>query len=193
MKIKDAVAAYPAETKTYTYQDYLDLPEDGKRYELIHGELIMAAAPYMVHQAVSRNIAFELEAYVRKTQAGLIYYAPVDVVFSDTNVVQPDILFIANENKHIITEKNIAGAPDLIIEILSPNTAYYDMLEKKELYAVHNVQEYWIVDPKKHWVEVYSNREGKFERDQRVEKEGIVKSRILTGWEIRLESVFTFI
>jgi Uma2 family endonuclease len=105
-------------------------------------------------------------------------------------VVQPDLIFIAAENSGIITEKNVTGAPDLIIEILSPQTAYYDLLEKKELYATHQVREYWIVDPPKQWIEVFVNRDGKFELRQRVEKTGVLSSVVVKGWQIDLSVVF---
>ena len=78
-----------------------------------------------------------------------MYDAPYDVVLSENNVFQPDIMFVSNENSKIITEKNITGAPDLIIEILSPATGYYDLTEKKEIYTEFAVKEYWIVEPKK--------------------------------------------
>jgi Uma2 family endonuclease len=112
------------------------------------------------------------------------------VVLSETNVVQPDLIFIATENSGIITAKNIAGAPDLVIEILSPHTAYYDLLEKKDLYATHQVREYWIVDPQKQWIELFVNRDGKFELRQRVEKIGAVSSVVVKGWVIDLSTIF---
>ncbi len=190
MEIKEAVAASWGRRKIYTYQDYLDLPEDGKRYEVINGELIMVAAPNTSHQIASRNIEFDLFQFVRENHLGQVFDAPFDVVLSETTVVQPDLIFIATENSGIITEKNIGGAPDLVIEILSPYTAYYDLLEKKELYATHHVREYWIVDPQKQWIEVFVNRDGKFELRQRVEKTGVVSSEVVKGWQIDLNSIF---
>jgi Uma2 family endonuclease len=192
MEIKDISAAYKLQKKVFTYQDYLDLPEDGNRFEVINGELIMVAAPNISHQFVSGNIYLALYNFVQKKQLGRILYAPADVVLSKSNVVQPDILFISKENSSIITEKNIAGAPDLIIEIISPSSAYYDLLEKKELYATHGVKEYWIVEPKKQWIEVYINQNGKFELDQRVEQTGIVRSIIVKNWTLNLDKAFNF-
>ncbi len=192
MEIKDISAAYKLQKKVFTYQDYLDLPEDGKRYEVINGELIMVAAPNTGHQIISAYIEVELYNFVQKKQLGQVLDAPVDVVLSESNVVQPDILFISKENLDIIAEKNIAGAPDLIIEIISPSSAYYDLLEKKELYATYNVKEYWIVEPKKKWIEVYLNKNGKFELDQRVEQTGVIKSCVVNGWSLELVNVFQF-
>jgi len=129
MKIREKSTSYKTSPQKFTYQDYLNLPDDGKRYEVINGELIIVAAPNTLHQIASGNLEFALRTFLTKHKIGKIFDAPIDVVLSDNNVVQPDILFIAKNNYHIITEKNISGAPDLIIEILSPTTAYYDLFE----------------------------------------------------------------
>jgi Uma2 family endonuclease len=99
-------------------------------------------------------------------------------------------LFIAKENYHIITEKNISGAPDLVIEILSEGTAYRDLIDKKELYAQFGVKEYWLVDPKKQRVEVFENKNGNFVLTQQLTEAGKVKSKILNGFEVNLTEIF---
>ena len=162
MKVKETSPAYLTQSKVFTYQEYSDLPEDGKRYEVINGDLIMVPGPNTDHQNASGNLEFELRMFVKKHQIGKVYDAPYDVVLGENNVFFPDIMFVSNENSKIITEKNITGAPDLIVEILSPATGYYDLTEKKEIYAEFGVKEYWIVDPKKQWVELYSNESKKF-------------------------------
>jgi len=101
----------------------------------------------------------------------------------ESNVFQPDIMFVSNHNSKIIKEKNVTGAPDLIIEILSPATGYYDLTEKKEIYAEFGVKEYWIVDPKKKWVEIYANESKKFKSIQRLEKSRILKSHTLSRFD----------
>ncbi len=128
--------------------------------------------------------------FVKKHQIGKVYDAPYDVVLGENNVFQPDIMFVSNENSKIIKEKNITGAPDLIIEILSPATGYYGLTEKKEIYAEFGVKEYWIVDPKKQWVEFYSNESKKFKSIQRLEKSRILKSHTLSRFEMRMEKIF---
>jgi len=192
MKVKEAVATYKTHRKTYTYQDYLDLPEDRNRYEIIEGELIVSPAPFTIHQDVSLNIVAEMLKFNEKKKIGKIYYAPTDVILSENTVVQPDILFIAKENYRIITEKNIKGVPDLIIEIVSPSTAYYDMISKKEIYENYGVKDFWIVDPKKQWVEIFLNIGNRFELNQRLKARGELTSNVLNGFQLKLEKIFRF-
>ncbi len=137
--------ATPTPAVKLTYEDYCNTPDD-ERYELLGGDLVMTPAPGMAHQRVLVNLTILLGLSVRRTGVGHVYIAPFDVVLSDTNVVQPDLLFVSNERAHIITEANVQGAPDLVIEILSPSTADRDLTVKRALYAKHGVQEYWIVD-----------------------------------------------
>ncbi len=130
----------------FTYEDYRHTSDD-TRYELIHGELIlMAPSPREAHQRVSVDLIWFLQRFVRARGLGRVYSAPFDVVLSDTDVVQPDLMFISNERAHIITQDNIRGAPDLVIEILSPSTAARDRTVKRNLYAKHAAKEYWQVD-----------------------------------------------
>ncbi|MCU0643579.1 MAG: Uma2 family endonuclease [bacterium] len=191
MKIKEPAASYVIHRKKYTYQDYLDLPDDGNRYELINGELVMTPAPNTIHQTVTNNFEDSLRSFLRKNKMGKMFHAPYDVVLSKKNVVQPDILYVSAERSGIITESNVAGVPDLIIEILSPGTAYYDLLEKKEIYEQFGVPEYWIVDPKKLRIDVYQNVGQRFELNQRVESEGIAKSIVIKGFEVKIENIFS--
>ena len=128
-----------------TYEDYCNMPED-ERYEIIDGEPIMVAAPRRVHQASSRNISTPLDIYVKENRLGEMYYAPTDVILSDINVVQPDILFVSNTRSHILADEGIRSAPDLVVEILSPSTARLDKVRKRELYARFRVPEYWQAD-----------------------------------------------
>ena len=136
-----------------TYEDYCNLPDD-ERYEVIDGELIMVAAPRRVHQASSRNISTLLDIHVKANRLGEMYYAPTDVILSDINVVQPDILFVSSARSHILADEGIRGAPDLVIEILSPSTVQLDKVRKRELYARFRVPEYWQADVDELFVEV---------------------------------------
>lgn len=144
--------------ETMTAKEFLQLPEGPPYYELIHGELIMSPSPDSYHQSISLEIALPISNYLKKNPIGRLYYAPLDVVFDQDNVVQPDILFIRKERLDIV-QKQALGAPDLIVEILSPGTKARDLGVKRELYARSGVQEYWIVDPRKQVVNVYYPRE----------------------------------
>ena len=130
----------------FTYEDYKHTSDD-ERYELIHGDLIiMAPSPREAHQRVDMNLGSRLYMHVEERELGRVYSAPFDVVLSNTIVVQPDLIFVSNERLHIITEDNIRGAPDLVVEILSPSTAGRDRTVKRSIYAGYKVKEYWQVD-----------------------------------------------
>jgi Uma2 family endonuclease len=190
MKVKEAVATYHVPKKVYTYQDYLDLPDDGNKYEIIEGELIMSPAPFTIHQIVKGNLYFEMRKFIVDKKIGTIFDAPTDVVLSETNIVQPDILFILKDNSYIITDANIKGVPDLVVEVISPSTGYYDLTSKKDIYEKFGVREYWIVDPKKQRIEIYENTGQKFELNQRAEKEGKITSQVLKGLQLSLKKIF---
>ena len=128
-----------------TYEDYAKTPDD-ERYELIDGELIAMPSPKAIHQKTLKLIAWGFHS-VEARGLGTFYFAPFDVVLSSTNVVQPDLIFISSARAHIITADNIRGAPDLVVEILSPSTERRDRIVKRELYARHGVREYWLIDP----------------------------------------------
>ena len=137
-----------------TTLDYIKISDD-KRYELINGELIMTPSPVPKHQRVSKKIEFILEKFVSGNNLGEVFYVPCDVYLDNENVVQPDILFISKDRLDIIGKKNIQGAPNLTIEIISENSVYKDMVQKKRLYAKFNVIEYWIVITEEEEIEVY--------------------------------------
>jgi Uma2 family endonuclease len=141
-----------------TYDDYISLPNDRNRYEILEGELIETPSPTTNHQRVSRNLEFVLFSHIKHTNCGEILDAPMDVILDESTVVQPDIIFIAKERFHILSKRGVDGAPDLLIEILSPATAKYDRISKMQLYARFGVQWFWIVDPDGRKVE-------EFERD----------------------------
>lgn len=148
-------------TIKFNYQDYLQLPED-KRYEIIDGDLFMVPSPNEAHQRILLTLTTILLNYIKKNKLGYIYCAPFDVLFSEEDIVQPDIIFVSDKNKKIITKDNIQGAPDLLVEILSPGTSKRDVGIKKKLYAKKGVREYWIVGPEEETIEVLNLKEGEF-------------------------------
>jgi len=172
-----------------TYEEYRKTPDD-KRYELLDGELIMAPAPLTGHQLVQVALGAPLYTFVKQRGLGLVFFAPTDVVLSDTNVVQPALLFVSTAREHIVTRANIQGAPDLVVEIRSDSTAERDWTLKRELYAEHGVKEYWLVDPEAMTVTVLLlhgdvfNVVGIYWKGQRL------TSPTLEGFTVSLDEIF---
>ncbi len=138
-----------------TYDDYCLLPDDRNRYEILDGELSVTPAPRTKHQSISSHLHRILANHVVANQLGEIYAAPTDLILALTTVVQPDLIFIGNDRRHIITERAIEGPPTLLIEILSPTTYRTDRLTKAQLYAKHQVPHYWLIDPDQRILEAY--------------------------------------
>ncbi len=175
--------------KKFTYQDYLKTPDD-ERYELIEGELLMTPSPITEHQRISRKLTVQLSIYVDKYNLGEIFVAPYDVYFDNENVVQPDILFISKDRLNIIDEKNIQGAPDLLIEIISESNAYRDLVQKKKLYAKFGVKEYWIVIPGEELIEIYTINEKIYTLYKTYTKNDTLVSPCLKDLQIELQKIF---
>ena len=189
-----ALPARKSEPK-FTYGDYLTWPDE-ERWELIDGNAYnMSPAPSRRHQQISRELAFQIHDYLRDKPCEL-YHAPFDVRLPDEDesddevltVVQPDIVVICDKKK--LDDKGCRGAPDLIIEILSPNTASKDLREKLNLYEKHGVNEYWIVHPTDNTVMVFKLSEKKYGRPDVYAEKDKIKTPILDGLEIELELVF---
>ena len=137
----------------FTVNDYMSMPGD-KQYQLLDGEMIFTPSPSDRHQFISLNLVMILQTFIRSSPLGRVQFAPLDVVLSEYDVAQPDILFVSNSRSDIVTEANIQGAPDLVVEILSPGTAAHARGYKQALYGRHGVREYWIVDPEAETIEV---------------------------------------
>lgn len=173
-----------------TYKDYAMLPDDN-RYELLNGDLFMVPSPGFFHQSISRDLGFLLWNFVKMNSLGLVFSAPFDVVLTDNNVVQPDIIFVSNKNRDIVTEKNIQGPPDLVIEILSSGTRERDILFKKTLYAKHGITEYWIADPTGKSIEVLTLCQGTYETHGIYFPDDNLGSSLLPGFNPSLNEVFS--
>ncbi|HHW44304.1 MAG TPA: Uma2 family endonuclease [Desulfotomaculum sp.] len=174
-----------------TYEDYCKL-DDGNRYELIGGELYVVPSPSAIHQNVFIALAATLYHFVLENQLGRVFTAPLDVYLTPKDLVQPDIIFISRERTDIIAEQNIQGAPDLVVEILSPSTAARDRTLKKELYARHGVRELWIIHPLAQTVEVYRPIAVGFGDPIFYDRRGgvTVTSPLLPGLELDLNKIF---
>lgn len=177
------------DVKKYTYDDYYKLGE-GAPYQLINGELIMSPAPKLYHQTILLNISTELKLFNAKMKLGYIYPSPVDVFFEEHETYQPDIVFVSLERAQILKEDKIEGAPDLVVEILSESTAYYDLKHKKNIYEKHIVKEYWIVDPIEKSIEVYENKKGKFILFNKNKTQGEIKSKLLDELKFEIQKIF---
>jgi len=152
----DLARYWPPQQGEWTYEDYARLPDNGFRYEVIHGELFMSPAPNTVHQTIVGEIFFVLMKLAKKQNLGQVLTAPIDVVLGNIGTpVQPDIIFIRQERLDIIGEQTINGPPDLVIEVLSPGTEQHDRQTKYTLYATAEVKEYWLVDAKSCTIEVH--------------------------------------
>jgi Uma2 family endonuclease len=179
-------------TIKFTYEDYKNLPEsETKRYELLEGELVMVPSPTFEHQDISVHLEFALYEFVHKHDLGIVLHAPLDVVLDDENVVQPDIIFISKARSQIIYKEAIRGAPDLVIEILSPSTGERDRTIKKKLYARAGVMEYWLVDPESKTIEVLKLSEAGFERVALYKRDEMLTSPVLPGLRIPLKEIFS--
>jgi Uma2 family endonuclease len=138
-----------------TYEDYAALPDDGKRYELHEGELSVTPAPGTLHQQVLLNLALTLAPYVRAHTRGELFIAPFDCIMTNVTVVEPDLVYVDEGRRQLVSERALEGAPTLAVEILSPWTSHIDRRRKMALYARHGVDWYWIVDPGARTVDAY--------------------------------------
>jgi Uma2 family endonuclease len=181
----------PETSTKMTYEDLLLLPEDGLRHEIIDGEHYVNASPATRHQLISYRLVMAIGTYLEEHPLGQLYFAPLDIVFSRYDVVEPDLMFISNERRAIVTTKNIQGSPDLLIEILSESSRKYDEVTKRALYERTGVSEYWIVDPFANSVRVFrSNEAGQYERAAELLRNDILISPLFPSLEVRLSRIF---
>ena len=172
--------------KKFSYEDYLKLDDDNK-YELIEGELIVVPRPRPRHQKVLNKLVYAFEGFLQKNPVGE-FYTDLDVHLGDA-VVAPDLLYISKDRAQIVGELNVQGAPDLVVEVLSPATARYDKKEKGRLYFNRGVKEFWVVDPEDRLVEVYRAGETNWEWVGVFDAEDILTTPLLPGFELVLKNV----
>ena len=154
-------------------------PDDGRRYELYDGEVYVVPSPILLHQIVSARLYLALEKYTR-TLGGIVLYAPLDIVLTEFDVVQPDLLLFTRERQHLLKLRSVTRhAPDLAIEILSPSTAGNDRGRKLPLLARHAVREYWLVDPDAVRIEVYELTGDRFALASDAGPSDVVRSPLL--------------
>ncbi|SDE42099.1 Endonuclease, Uma2 family (restriction endonuclease fold) [Mucilaginibacter pineti] len=176
--------------KKYTIDDY-SLLEEGAPFQLINYDLIRSPSPLAIHQVISAKVLQTLLNFLdSKNDNGFLVSAPMDVKFDDGNILQPDILYISEERIPELIKDRIEGAPDLIIEILSPSNAYYDLRQKKDIYEKYGVKEYIIIDPVQENADLYLLKEGAYYLHQKAQKTETLNSLLLPGFGIQLSKFF---
>lgn len=173
-----------------TRYDYQELPEGPPYFQVIEGDLIMSPSPRTLHQVVAGNIHFIIRQHLNSHPIGHVFLAPLDVFLTEINVYQPDLIFVAEERKSIVTEKGIEGAPNLVVEILSESTARFDKGPKRKIYARTGVQDLWLIDPEVKLIQVYRLAEDPETPVATYDATAVFRSPLLPGLEIAARSIF---
>jgi Uma2 family endonuclease len=191
MSGKDAMR--PAPGVKLTYDDFLLFPDDGQRHELIDGEHYVTPCPNTKHQRVSGNLYWLLRSYLEVHPIGELFYAPFDVIFSEFDVVEPDLLYMSNARAaEVLTSKNVKGTPELVVEIGSPSTRKRDETIKRRLYERSGVVEYWIVDPTLDVIRIHRRGSTGFERPVELSLEAgdVLTTPLLPDVKLPLAQIF---
>ena len=183
--------SWPPEQGEWTYEDWLKLPDDGYRDEVIDGVLYTSPPPLIRHQRSSIRIVDTFLAFLKLHPLGEVLYAPVGVRLPNQPIpLQPGLVFVRVERLTIVGENYIEGVPDLIVEILSPSNWLYDRREKMRVYQEAGVPEYWIVDPRAQTIEVYVLEQGVYQLAGQYGRGAVAASRLLPGFEVPVEAIF---
>ena len=174
----------------WTYVDYAALPEDGTHYEVVSGVLYMTPTSSWSHQEVVFEIASYLRNYVRTAGLGGVFVAPVDVELAPNVVFQPDVVVLLKNGRDKLKGNHIVGAPDLVVEVVSPGSATYDRYDKNVSYAQARIPEYWIADPATHTVEVLVLEGAKYSAQGVFQGKALLPSKIVPGLNVPVEKFF---
>lgn len=172
-----------------TYTDYAALPDDGVRRELVDGAIFVTPSANTRHQDLCGEIYVAFKNFLRANGGGRIFIAPYDVVLSDRNVVEPDVVFVADDRLDIITPRNIQGVPSLAVEVVSDPR--HDRIRKRELYARFGIPEYWIVDPDADRIEVHRLQGGGYPKPEIFECGDTLTYALLAGFALDIEFLFS--
>jgi Uma2 family endonuclease len=176
-----------------TYDDFVLFPDDGKRHELIDGEHYVTASPNTKHQQVLLELAFLIRSWLEDHPVGRLFVAPLDIVLSQFDVVEPDLLYLSHERAaEVLTEQHLRGAPELVVEIGSPSTRQRDETIKRRLYERKGVSEYWVVDPELDVVRVYRRDGERFARPLELSREAgdTLTTPLFPGLDLSLNRIF---
>jgi Uma2 family endonuclease len=182
-----------ATLRPLTYQDLLEMPDDGQRHEIINGELVMTPAPNWNHQRVAGELYALLRDYLRATNTGTVVFAPFDVVLGTNDIVQPDLVVISTAQGRIPGTRNtFESAPHLVVEVISPSSRQSDFVKKMALYARAGVPEYWIADPEQRALIIHV-LEGGIYRAQEPDASARLASLALPGLSIDPAMLFAIL
>ncbi len=175
----------------YTYADYRELDvDDNLLYELLNGDLVKKSAPSPQHQTVVVNLLFAIKSFINEKNKGRVFVAPIDVFLDDYNVPQPDLIFISEAKKGIITQDGIMGVPDLVVEVISPSSWRRDRFEKMKLYKKYEIPEFWLIDPQNQSIEVFTYTDNDFDVFSLGVETDEIQSKVLEGFSIKVKTIF---
>jgi len=179
-----------------TYADYLQIPEDGLRHEIVDGDHYVSPSPLRRHQRVSLKLTLAIGPFLEETGCGELYEAPCDVRLGEHTVLEPDLLVVLADHFDRQDRRGVAGPPDLVIEILSESSRSYDQVVKRRIYAREGVAEYWVVDPDAERVELYRRGPGTGADDYdrplvfSADRRDTLGANLLPGLAISLDVIF---
>ena len=181
---------FPAQG-SWTYEDYCRIPEDGKRYEVIRGVLHVSPAPGYRHQRIVMDLSTMLNHFVKSRRLGEVLAAPMDVMLPGlTSPIQPDILFVSLGRAQVVKETHILGAPDLVIEVLSPSNSRAELRMRLEVFAEGGIDECWVVDPEARRIDVHVREGAVYRLQGRYGTDASARSTVIQGFEVPVASVF---
>lgn len=182
---------WPPPQGEWTYEDWLRLPDDTMRYEVLDGVLYMSPSPFVAHQNALFELAVRMREYARRGDLGRVWIAPIGVRIPGQQVpVQPDIVFVRKDRLDIVAEDYIEGAPDLVVEVLSPSNWHHDRGVKQEAYRQAGVREYWLVDYRTKTIEVLTLQEEVYTLLSKAGPGETARSEVLAGFEVAAEQLF---
>ncbi len=196
-KLNELVTVTPADwvpgpqQGDWTYKAYAALTDDGECYEIVQGVLVTSPSPEDIHQDVLLEIAAYLREQIKLTHLGRVFAAPFDVVLSPEDVFQPDVLVVLNEHLDRVQRKCVMGAPDLVVEIISPSSKLYDRVNKHMAYEQAGIPEYWLVDPRKQSIELFALKGGKYHSLGTFSGEQMLSSRVVPQMTTSVASFFS--
>jgi Uma2 family endonuclease len=175
---------------SWTYDDYAALPDDGQRYEIVNGVLVLAPAPTPEHQDIILEIAAHLRTHIKLAGLGRVFPSPIDVELGPKNVFQPDVVVVLNAHLNRVAAKKIIGAPDLVVEVMSSGGEVMDRIAKHAIYAHAGIPEYWLVKPNVKSVEVFILERGEYRSSGVFSGRQTLPSRVVPFFPVAVEKFF---